>query len=395
MPKTKYSKRKINGRDYFYFRLRHKNLSNYKDIYAPTVKELEEKISYIRNKLENNIINTSDSFLNFFEDWLFDVKFLEIKPSTKELYEGLYRNYIKPSNLAKIKIKNLKLSDIQSYYNKLYQNSTSISLIKKINKLIAPCIRYAYDNNILIKDFSHSIKLPKEDEHTKLNKTDKKSPFSLEEEKIFLKAIKGHDLEMLFITALNTGLREGEILALTWSDINFDQKYISVNKAIKAVTEVSREGRHNYKIILQTPKTKNSIRTVPIPNELVTKLKEYKFKQFQQIQLLQNMYNNNNLVFCSTAGTYLNDSNIRKRLNKIIASINTNNNYFISHKTFHDFRHTYATRLFELNVPAKTVQALLGHSDISITLNTYTHVLENVKEETVSKLDDLYKKLGG
>ena len=89
MAKTNYLKRTINDKEYYYFRLRHKNLNKPKDIYAPTVNELDQKIRIIRNELENNIVNNKDFFETFFANWLFDVRFLSLKPSTKERYESI------------------------------------------------------------------------------------------------------------------------------------------------------------------------------------------------------------------------------------------------------------------------------------------------------------------
>lgn len=393
MAKTNYLKRTINGKDYYYFRLRHKNLNKPKDIYAPTVKELNQKIIDIRNELENNIVNNKEFFETFFANWLFDVRFSTLKPSTKERYEGIYRNYIQNSTLSKIKIKDISLSDIQDYYNKLIKGKSSVSSILALNKLIAPCIRYAYNNNILIKDFTGAIVLPKENEETKLNKASKVQPFTLDEQQRFVSAIKGHELEMLFLTALNTGMRQGELFALTWEDINFQECYININKTAKNVADVSREGREHSKIIIQTPKTINSIRRVSIPPALSEQLKQYKLKQSEHRLKLANLYNDNSLVFCTIYGKYFDSSNIRKRFNKIIGTINSSENdksKIIKPRKFHDLRHTYATRLFELGEVPKTVQQLLGHSDISLTLDTYTHVLEEVKVMAASKLNDLY-----
>lgn len=251
MAKTNYLKRTINGKEYYYFRLRHKNLNKPKDIYAPTVKELDQKIRTARNELENNIVNNKDFFETFFSNWLFDVRFSTLKPSTKERYESIYRNYIKNSSLSKIKIKDISLADIQNYYNKLINSGSSVSSILALNKLIAPCIRYAYNNNILIRDFTGAIVLPKESEETKLKKASKVQPFTLEEQQRFVSAIKGHELETLFLTALNTGMRQGELFALTWDDINFQEYYIDINKTAKNVADVSREGRESSKIIIQ------------------------------------------------------------------------------------------------------------------------------------------------
>jgi len=393
MAKTNYLKRTINGKEYYYFRLRHKNLNKSKDVYAPTVKELDEKLRSIRNELENNIVNNKEYFETFFSNWLFDVRFSTLKPSTKERYEGIYRNYIKDSALSKIKIKDISLSDIQDYYNKLIKGGSSVSSISALNKLLAPCIRYAYNNNILIKDFTGAIVLPKEDQQTKLNKASKVQPFTLDEQQRFISAIKGHELEMLFLTALNTGMRQGELFALTWKDINFQEYYIDVNKTAKNVADVSREGRKHSRIIIQTPKTINSIRRISMPSALSEQLRQYKLKQSEHRLQLANLYEDNDLVFCTIYGKYFDSSNVRKRMNKIIDSINSNESdksKIIKHRKFHDLRHTYATRLFELGEVPKTVQKLLGHSDVSLTLDTYTHVLKDMEVMAASKLNDLY-----
>lgn len=397
MAKTTYRKKIKNGKEYYFFRLRHKNLKKPKDIYAATVKDLDLKIKTLTNELDNGIISNKEFFEPFFTNWLFDVHFINLKPSTKEKYEGLYRNYIKNSTLSCIKVKDIALMDIQEYYNNLLEKKCSVNCILNINKLIAPCIRYAYNNNLLIKDFTKAIILPKEDEQTKLNKQNQIIPFTLEEQQRFIAAIKDHELEMLFITALNTGLRQGELFALTWNDINFAKGYFNVNKTAKNVAIVSREGRSKSKVQIQTPKTSNSVRKVKLPQFLIDRLKSYKLKQSEQKLRLANLYEDNNLVFCNSFGKYLDSGNVRKRFNKIIDIINSNekdSSKHIAHRKFHDLRHTYATRLFELGEEPKTVQMLLGHSDISVTLNTYTHVLDDIKDKAVSKLDNLYKTMG-
>lgn len=390
MAKTKYRTKIKNGKEYYFFRLRHENLSKPKDIYGTSIKELDKKIKSAIYELENNIQNSKDSFETFLANWLFDVKFINLKPSTKERYEGLYRNYIKDSSLSKVKIKNISLTHIQNYYSELIENGKSPSCIKMIHKLIAPCIRYAYNNNLLVRDFTSAIILPKENEEEKLNKVLKVQPFTIREQKIFINAIKGHELEMLFLTALNSGLRQGELLALTWDDINFDKCYIQVNKAVKTITDVSKDGRNHTRLLVQTPKTIKSIRYVAIPTELSKRLEQHKIKQLELKFKLANLYENNNLVFCTTHGKYFDGSNIRKRFNKIIDSINLDKENKINKIKFHDLRHTYATRLFELGENPKTVQELLGHSNVSITLGTYTHVLDNLKFKASSKLNDLY-----
>ncbi|GAA0121722.1 site-specific integrase [Clostridium faecium] len=388
MAKTVYKKKIKNGKEYYFYRLRHKNLTKPKDVYGATVKELESKIRDIRNELDNNIVNNKDCFETFFLDWLFDVRFLKLKGITKEKYEGVYRNYIKDSDLSSIKMKDLKVRDIQAYYNKLSKKGKSANCIKMLNKLVAPCIRYAYDNDIIIKDFSRSIVLPKEDEKKKLNKKATVNPFTLEEQKQFVKGIKGHENEMLFLTALNTGMRQGELLALTWDDISFKNNSIRVNKNLSVISEVTKEGRGDTILEVQTPKTKNGVRNVKIPELLSKQLKQYKTKQSKNKVKMGNLYEDNNLVFCDSFGRYLERRNLLDVYKKALKDSG------IKTRKFHDLRHTYATRLFELGENPKTVQELLGHSNLSITLDTYTHVLENMKDKAISKLNELYASMG-
>lgn len=381
MAKTIYKKKTKGDKEYYFYRLRHENLKSPKDIYGSSVKELESKIKKIKYDLDHGIVNNNEYFEPFFTDWLFEVHFTHLKPSTKENYEGVYRMYIKNSSLSKIKVKDLKLIDVQKYYNNLVSTNCTIIRIKNIHKVIRPFIRYLYDNNLIIKDFSTAIVLPKEDEKTKLAKQNKIIPFTLEEQKTFIESIKSHHLEMLFLTALYTGLRQGELFSLTWADINLDEKYIDVNKTYRYVADVDRNGRSSGYSSIQTPKTLKSIRKVPIPQFLIKTLLQYRNEQRLEKIRYADLYKDNDIVFCNKFGAYLVDSTVGRQYKNILVKSN------IPDRKFHDLRHTYATRLFELGEDPKTVQELLGHSTVSITLNTYTHVLESVKEKAVSKLD--------
>lgn len=389
MARTIYKKKKINGIEYFHFRLRHENLRKPKDIYARTVKELEAKIKKVKNDLDNNIKDNRIYFDKCYQDWLFNNHFMKLKLSTKNTYESLYRNHIKNSLLSDIRIKDLSVSDIQKYYRNLIKKGVTPHTVEQIHRLINPFIRYLYDNNMILKDFGRAIQLPKEDEKTKLKRMKKIHPFTKDEQKKFISAIKDNQYEALYLTALYSGLRMGELLALTWDDISFKKGYIDVNKNIVEVAEVSEEGRDKIKIITQTPKTQGSIRRVIIPDLLVKVLEAHKEKQKDNIFIHTTRYKDNNLVFCSRYGKHINQAQLRKNFRKVLESIDVHN------KKFHDLRHTYATRLFELGENPKTVQKLLGHSNISITLDIYTYVLSDVESQAISKLNNLFNEFNG
>lgn len=383
MAKTIYKKKLKSGTEYYFYRFRHKNLRIPKDLYALTVKELESKIKTLTTELDNNIVTNKEFFDTFFTEWLFNVQFLHIKPSTQTLYESIYRVHIKDCELSDIKIKDICATDIQRYYNNLIKKGVTPHTVKSINTLIIPCIKYAYNTNIIIKDFTSAIVLPKETQQAKLSKDTKIHPFTLEQQKKFINVIKGHPYEALFLTALYSGLRQGELLALTWNDINFKERYISVTKTLAEVSNPTQEGRGKIDRILQTPKTLKGNRKVDMPKYLVSVLRHHKLNQAGNKFKSTKRYEDNDLVFCNRYGKYINSRKLRQTFKDILKE---NNLDIIK---FHDLRHTYATRLFELGEKEKTVQKLMGHSNIAVTMNTYTHVLDDIKEKAASKLDGL------
>lgn len=381
MAKTVYKKKIKNGKEYYFFRLRHENLEKPKDIYAKTVKELETKIKNITNELEHGVKTNEVLFGDFLKDWLYDVKFIGLKSRSKMLYDSIFRKYIVNNEIYNIKLKSLKAIDVQKYFNKLYQKDVSNSLLSVANRIIAPCIRYAYNNGYIIKDFSRMYSVPKKSETN-----DKKvKPFTLEEQKRFLKAIEGHRYEVLFLVALYTGLRKGEILALTWNDIDFIKNTVTVSKTAGRVIDITKDSRSKEYIKVGTPKTAKGNRVVPLPDFLVKRLKQYKlFKKEESLKIGIQFKESNNL-FTAKTGNIVAPPNLHEAFKEILLKVG------LEDRKFHDLRHTYATRLFELGESAKTVQELLGHSSISMTLDIYTHVLKETKESAAKKLDELSK----
>ncbi len=305
-----------------------------------------------------------------------------LKPSSFERYEGLYRNYIESSSLGKIKLIDLRTHHIQAYYNSLVaEEGKSPSTIKTINKCLKSCLNQALKEGYITKNYCTLITLPKDSETSK----ETINIFTLEEQQTFMRECINNKNGMLYILALGTGLRLGEILALKWTDINFKNNYIDINKAIKSTYKIDSKGNREFQIIEQQPKTKNSIRTVPLNDNLIELLQQHRKKQMIDRDSNIEIYFDNNLVFSTPIGNYLNESNVRKTFKRILKKCN------LKELRFHDLRHTFATRLFENGVPPKTVQTILGHSDISTTLNIYTHVMKDTKDKAIDKLNFLFK----
>lgn len=293
-----------------------------------------------------------------------------MKPSTKERYNTLYVKYLKNSSLGMIKLNKINALEVQNFYTELSSNNVSDNLIRNIHKLVRPCLTYAYANGFTIRDFGATglIKLPQK----KCKSISEQDVFTLAEQKKFINSIDNDENKALYITALSTGLRLGELLALYWSDIDFENATLSVNRTIKRVKDIDT---NKSSLIISTPKTQNSIRNISLPDKLIPILKNHKKSQQEMILKLGNKYINKEIVFATPLGTFQDDSNVRKHYKNIFKK---NSIRFIK---FHGLRHTFATRLFEAKVPVKVVSELLGHSSIDTTLNIYVHVLDELKDD--------------
>lgn len=355
-----------------------------KSFSGKTKLEVLKKIEEFRTLNNKGLIPSNDKITlsNWFYNWLFNYRIHDLKPSSFERYEGLYRNYIEYSSLGKIKLIDLRTIHIQEYYNNLIteENKTS-STIKTINKCLKSCLNQALKEGYISKNYCTLITLPKASQSIQkpIN------VFTLKEQETFMRECLEHKNGTIYILALGTGLRLGELLALKWIDINFKDKYISVNKSIKSTYSIDSNSNRKFEVIEQTPKTKNSIRTVPLTNSILELLQRYRKEKIIERDSNIDIYFDNNLVFCTPTGNYLNESNVRKTFKRIL------NRCDLKEIRFHDLRHTFATRLFENDVPPKTVQTLLGHSDIATTLNIYTHVMKNTKDEAINKIDFLFQ----
>ena len=354
-----------------------------KSFYGKTKKEVKEKMETYKllNPINKAAINEY-TVATWFNYWLWNIKKRDIKPKTFERYECIYRNYIKGSEIANIPLYKFKLNNLQAYYNRLSDNGKSPSIIKTINEKLKSSMIDAEKNGYIEKNYCQLVNLPKEKMKEK-----KIEVFTQEQQNDFLEIIKGHEFEILFLLALGTGLRRGELLALRWSDIDFKNKTINVDSNIQQAYIFEDEETKRLEKIEQEPKTINSFRTVPIPSKVLDKLQEHKQKQEQYKLAFQERYIDNDFVICDKYGKTLDVKRPTRMFYSIQKKMGIPEDEQIK---FHGLRKTYATRLFEKEVPPKTVQMLLGHSEISITLDIYTQVMENKKVEAIEKIDDIF-----
>ena len=333
-----------------------------------------------KSKMLNGELSSNDkiTLAEWYHTYIFEFRKNDLKPSTFERYYSIYKKYILGSPIGDIRLVDLRTVDIQQYYNKLLEvNKKTPSIVSTINRYLTTVLLEAVKQEIIKKACSKLVKIPKVEYNSDY------SVLSLDEQRQFIQAIQKHKFKSLFLMALGTGLREGELLALKWSDIDFVENTVSVSKTIKRVPIIEKDGSRKYKIIEQEPKTKSSIRIVPLPGNIVSELEKYKSKQNIEKMKNRDIYNDMNYVFSDEFGNPLESKRPNRNFQSVLKSIG------IKPIKFHSLRHTYATRLFEQDVPIKTVQKLMGHKDSSTTLDIYTHVMPSEKIKAVDKINNL------
>lgn len=352
-----------------------------KSFTGKTKKEVILKMEEFRTLNNKGMLPNDDTITlsQWFHTWLFNYRKNDLKPSSFERYEGIYRNYLENSNLGKTKLKDLRTSHLQVYYNELSTNGKPASTIKNINKYLKACLNQALKENYIMKNYCTLVTLPKVESSKNTIKA-----FTMEQQQTFMHESLKHDKGIIYIFALGTGLRLGELLALRWSDINLKDKTVSVNKNIKETYAFDDKEEKHYTVVEQLPKTDTSIRTVPLNDNLIELLQEHRKNQLNERDQNIDIYFDDYLVFASSTGNYLSGGNVRKKFKDILNICN------LPDFRIHDLRHTFATRLFEKGIAPKTVQTLLGHTDIQTTLNIYTHVMDNTKNEAINLLNDIF-----
>lgn len=365
----------INGIKYYYeyvYEIEN-DIKKYKKIRAKSIAELKRKVKEHNKKLEQGYDSSQDTlFKNFFHNWLHEVKFLKLKESSKEVYERIERLYILTAPFANKKVSELSLNHIQKFYNSC---GLSDSLLLQIDKLIKPCLKHAYKLGLINKDISTLLEVNKKTIHKK-----EVEILSKEDQQKLINSLGEGFYDDLFLVALSTGLRIGEITALEWSDFDEEAGTLSINKTFRYVKNFDTG---QYDVSITTPKTRNSNRVIKLAPKTIEILKCHREKQNLLISKLGETALYPDLIFSNNRGNYIAPQHLRNNFNAALEKAK------IKKVKFHALRHTFATRLFEARVPVKTVSMILGHRDTSITESVYLHVLDNLKDEVASIINDV------
>ena len=350
----------------------HKGKQKRKAFYGKTRREVLHKMTVALSEINHgSFVEPSKITVNEWIDiWLSNYKTQSVKPTTLQIYASRADNHIRPS-IGLVKIQDLRRETIQGMINELSKRYAA-ETVKGVYITLHAALEQARKNNLTSINCASGIALPKAGKSSV-------QAFTTEEQRRFMDAAKDAYMGEMFLLDLGTGLRVGELISLTWNDIDLENGVLRVNRTLNIIK--SMEG-NNQKWIktFGTPKTASSVRSVPLLPYVSELLMFVKKQQDEKRQIAD--YDDNNLVFATHSGKPLDPRNMQRTFQAVLKRAG------LSGFHIHCLRHTFATRGLEQGIELRVLQELLGHSTIKITADLYTHVLPDMKKDSIMKLKD-------
>lgn len=306
--------------------------------------------------------------------WLNDYKKPGVRPATYDTYEVAIRCHIK-SLVGHIPLKDLRPENLQWLYNEKLKAGLSPKWIRQIHIVLHGALKQAIKNQLVVRNVSEATILPKV-----ANK--EIQPLTLDEVNRLLAVIKEDRLYPAILLEFGTGLRRGELLALRWQDVDLQAGLLYVRQSLVRVGNHTATGDdRKTRLIFQEPKTPQSRRTIPLAEDILEEIKRHKARVAQEkLFLSPGLYQDHGLIFCRADGRPLQPRSFGKYFAGIVKRAG------LPHFRFHDARHTFATLMLELGESPKTVQTMLGHSNIAITMDLYSHVSLELEKRAMARL---------
>jgi integrase len=340
-----------------------------------------------------NIAPGKQTVGQFLKDWLGAIK-SDVTPSTFVSYENTVRLHLIPA-IGDLRLSKLGAPDVQRLKEEAIKavvkvgpgvrkpvegkpapepQHLSSSTVRYCLKVLRMALDRACKLDLVARNVALLVDFPKV-EHAEIE------PFTAEQAMKFVEAAKGHRLGALFSVATAIGLRKGEALGLKWSAIDFERGTLAVRIALQ---RVKMPGEKKGQLILTEPKRK-SRRKINLPRVCVSALLEHRAIQEQERRLAGSRWKDEDYVFTTGIGTPMEPRNLERAYQQILTLAG------LHHIRIHDLRHTAATLLLTQGVHPRVVMELLGHSQIAITMNTYSHVVPALMKEAANQMDAALK----
>lgn len=339
----------------------------YKTLYGKTQAELDEKVKEFYAQQKQGIIADNKILVNKWLDMYIETYVTPLRANTKSSYLGIIDKHIRPA-IGTMRMIDVKRHHLQKLLNDVGsgtygpQNKPySAKTVKEIRSLLYSVFDKATIDEIISKNPANKLTVSGAEPV-------KREALTKDQQHIALEAAKTARIGPIVLLMYYCGLRRGEALALTLSDINDD--YITVNKQITYPDSKEYPGK---KAVLSPPKTRAGVREVPIPKPL---------KPVLDIVVEKTKKNHSMILFEGNDNGYLSYSSIKRGWESFENICNKSSDGAFGHVVEHQLRHTYCTNLFEMGVDMLTAQKYMGHDNIETTLKIYTHLREEQEKSS-------------
>ena len=354
-----------------------------KSVYGSSVKEVKNKLAQAEQNEQkmSNIVDEKIILDDWFEKWMRVYKEPVVRLSTKTTYNSMYRRLIAPV-LGKKCLVNITKLMVTDLLNNMTKEGYQYESLNKVKILLIDMLDRAMEDQLLIRNPAKGVRLPKNKPQNVIK------ALSKEDQTDFFECAAGTFYNNMFVVAVNTGLRPGELYAMTEKDIDWDNGVIHVNNTL---LYQKLDGDTCKTFHMGPPKTECSKRTVPI-NSYCRKALQKQLIQHKIVmaKTCKTDLEFPDLLFTTKYGTPLNAELYLEAINRIVQEVNLMRDSLDLMDSFsgHCFRHTFATRCFEAGIAPKTVQSYLGHASLQMTMDLYTAVMENKKIDDMQLLED-------
>jgi integrase len=336
-----------------------------------TKKDAQQELTRVLRERDTGVlVQPSRITLSLYLDrWLETAAKPRVRPRTFADYTNLLEGYVRPT-LGNRELSKLTPLDIQAMYTELGQRGLSARTIRYAHAVLHSALSQAVKWRMLTFNPATAVELPRQTKR-------EMQAFSPEQANQFLQHARGDRLETLFLVAMSTGMRPGEYLALQWKEADLDRGAVTVRRTLVR----QRDGRWCF----EEPKTARSRRTIPLPTSVTRALIEHKLQQAMERLAAGPKYKNHDLIFATATGEPLHEHNIVNRHLKPILKAAGLPKCF----RLYDMRHSCATLLLAQGEHPKVVSERLGHASITLTLDTYSHVLPTMQQQAAERLESV------
>jgi integrase len=339
-----------------------------KTLYGRTRQEVADKLARALSDRTQGLTFEAGSLKlgEYLDGWLSDVR-ETVRQRSWERYEQIVRVHIKPA-LGRVKIKALSPTHVRGLYREKLDAGLSRRTVQYIHTTLHKALKDAVSDGLIPRNVAEGIRPPRP-------KKKEITPLDPEQARAFLAAAHEDRFEALYVLAIHCGLREGELLGLKWDDVDLETGMLRVRRTLS-------ETRTGY--IFEPPKNGKG-RSIKLTQAASEALRSHLERQLEEIDSSGDDYQDQGLIFPSRKGTPMNARNLTARSFKPLLK-----RAGLPDIRLHDLRHTCATLMLCEGVHIKLVQELLGHATISITLDTYSHLLPGMGDEAAGAMERIF-----